>query len=290
MKNRTNRNRLAKMMQAARKNRSKVFCAFLTLGYPNLQVTERLILEFEELGVDIVELGFPFSDPLADGPTIQYSSERALEKGIRMHDAFRLAAKLRRKGCKVPIVFFGYLNPIYHYGLKPFVRDAAAAGFDGLIIPDLPPEEETDFNRECRRQGLAQIFLVAPTTEKKRAAAIARHSKGFIYYVSLRGVTGARKTVPQDLRSSLNGQAWTGGKPVLVGFGISKPDQAKQISQIFQGVVVGSAVIDQLRKAKGKTGPVLHYMRQMVQAVKGGMKKPASEYRNTRVSEDQKIR
>ncbi len=261
-------NRIFSKVRACMRSRSKIFCAFLTLGYPNLETTEKLISGFEKEGADLVELGFPFSDPLADGPTIQFSSERALEKKVRFQDAFALVERLRKNACRVPIIFFSYLNPIFHYGLKEFVKEAVRAGFDGLIVPDLPPEEERELAGECHRHKLAQIFLVAPTTEKKRAAAIARRSEGFIYYVSLRGVTGARKNLPSDIARTLHRFNGMFRKPVLIGFGVSNPKQARELAHISQGVIVGSAIVDSLRKSHGRIGPVLKFVREMVRAVK----------------------
>lgn len=238
-------------IREVKKKRKKLFCVFLTLGYPSLAATERLILSCEKAGVDILELGFPFSDPLADGPTIQFSSEQALKKNISIQDAFQLVKRLRAQGCRIPIVFFGYINPVYAYGEKNFARDAREAGIDGLIIPDLPPEEEKDFQKECRKRGLAQILLVAPTTSDKRARLIVARSQGFIYYVSLRGVTGARKAVPSDLKAHLAKLKRMSSKPVLVGFGVSNPEQAQEISRMSHGVIVGSAVIERLKRGVG---------------------------------------
>ncbi len=269
MKNgRQHENRLLATVAQAKKTKKKLFCAFLTLGFPNLKATENLIIEFEKAGVDILELGFPFSDPLADGPTIQFSSEEALKKGVKIEDAFRMVEKLRKQGVKLPILFFTYLNPIYHYGLKPFAARAAKAGFDGLIVPDLPPEEETEFTEDCRRHGLQQVFLVAPTTEKKRATAIANRSQGFIYYVSLRGVTGARKALAQDIRENLKSLKRTTSKPVLIGFGVSSPAQAKSLAALSEGVIVGSAIVEALRHSGGKIAPAVSFVKQMVRAIK----------------------
>ena len=262
------KNQLLAKIQQAKRGRAKLFCAFLTLGYPNLQATERMIEEFERAGVDMIEVGFPFSDPLADGPTIQFSSERALKNGVRLEDAFRLAEALRRKKSRIPLIFFTYLNPIFHYGLKAFVKRARQAGFDGVLVPDLPPEEETGFAKECRRRGLAQIFLIAPTTEKKRARRIGRSSQGFIYYVSLRGVTGARKGLPGDLRNSLKTVRRAVKKPVLVGFGVSSPGQAGELAKISEGVIVGSAIVERLKAGFGRIDPAVRYVREMVRAVK----------------------
>ncbi len=242
------KNRIDEKVQQAREKKRKLFCVFLTLGYPSLAATERLILSSEKAGVDIIELGFPFSDPLADGPTIQYSSEQALKKNVSIHDGLRLVKRLRAKGCRIPIVFFGYLNPVYSYGEKKFVWDARSVGLDGLIIPDLPPEEETAFQMECRRQKLHLVQLVAPTTADKRAKMLVGKSQGFIYYVSLRGVTGARKALPEDLKSHLSKLKRMTSKPVLAGFGISTPQQARDISKMADGVIVGSAVIERLKR------------------------------------------
>ncbi len=260
--------RLIKRFQSVKKKKSKIFCAFLTLGFPNLSVTERLIQEMDREGVDIIELGFPFSDPLADGPTIQYSSQKALEKGVRIEDAFRIVSRLRRKGVEVPIVFFTYLNPVYHYGINRFVLGAKRAGFDALLIPDLPPEEEKELQAVCRRHGLAQVYLVAPTTELSRARAIVRHSRGFIYYVSLRGVTGARQSLPSDIQKHLKTLRRLTPKPVLVGFGVSRPDQARHLARGSTGVIVGSALVERLRRSKGRIAPVMRFVRSMMRAVK----------------------
>ncbi|OQA57418.1 MAG: Tryptophan synthase alpha chain [Candidatus Omnitrophica bacterium ADurb.Bin277] len=252
-----------KLREAAKKNK-KLCCIFLTLGYPDLAATERLILSAERSGVDIIELGFPFSDPLADGPTIQDSSEKALAKGATVRSGFRLVRRLRRRGCEIPLVFFGYMNPVYSYGGKDFVRDARAAGLDGLIIPDLPIEEEKDFQKECSAKGLHIVRLVAPTTKDARALKLVRSSGGFVYYVSLRGVTGARKALPDDLAPRLRKLRKMTSKPILAGFGISTPAQAAAISKIADGVVVGSAVINRIRNG---IPAAEHFIDRMARAV-----------------------
>ncbi|MBI3313268.1 MAG: tryptophan synthase subunit alpha [Candidatus Omnitrophica bacterium] len=262
------KNRLIKKIQKVRSGRKKIFCAFLTLGYPNLKTTERLIEEFEKEGVDIIELGFPFSDPLADGPTIQYSSEYALRRGVQMENAFHMVQNLRQKGIKVPLVFFTYSNPVLHYGWKNFVKAAKNSGFDGVIIPDLPPEEEIIFQKDCRRAGLAQIFLMAPTSDKDRVKIIGRASEGFIYYVSVRGVTGARKALPSDIAGHLRQIKRKVKKPVLIGFGVSTPHQAQTLAGISDGVIVGSAIIEKLRQSRGNADEAVRFIRQMVRAVK----------------------
>ncbi len=253
-------NRLIERIRTAQRSKQKLFCAFLTLGYPTLAKTARLIEGFDKLGVDIVELGFPFSDPLADGPTIQFSSEWALKRGVQVKDAFEMVRKLRVRGVKVPIVFFSYLNPIYHAGLRAFPRRLKTAGFDGLIVPDCPPEEDSVLWKECGRAGIAPVFLVAPTTRPERARKIFARSRGFLYYVSVRGVTGARAGLPGDLKASVRGLLRRSRKPVLVGFGVSSPNQVREISRLSDGVVVGSAIVERLRKANGRLGPVFSFV------------------------------
>jgi len=263
------KNRLLAVTENAKRKHTKLFCAFLTLGYPSLKVTENLIEKFEGAGVDIVELGFPFSDPLADGPTIQASSEYALKRGVKMEDAFQMTRRLRKKGVRIPIVFFTYFNPVFHFGSERFVTRAKQAGFDGVIIPDLPPDEESGFQRKCRKENFAQIFLIAPTTSLARAAKIANKSQGFIYYVSLRGVTGARKALPSDVEKQLGELRKITAKPLLVGFGVSRPEQARNLCRFSDGVIVGSALIEELKHAKGNPSRVLPFVRKMARAIKG---------------------
>ncbi len=255
-------------MADLRRKKEKTFCAFLTAGFPDLKKTAEYAAGFERAGVDILELGFPFSDPLADGPTIQYSSEKALEKGVTIESVFQLLGGLRKQGLRLPVIFFSYFNPILAYGTKHFARRAVRAGFDGVLVPDLPPEEEPFFQRECRKQGLSRVLLIAPTTSKERARALAARSEGFIYYVSLRGVTGARSRIPKDIHTHLTSLKKMTKKPLLIGFGISTPEQASHVAALSDGAIVGSAIVDRIRKSGGSAGPVLKYIRQMVRAVK----------------------
>jgi tryptophan synthase alpha chain len=259
-------NYLTEKIKKNRRRKAKLFCVFLTLGYPSLAATERLILSSEKAGVDIIELGFPFSDPLADGPTIQYSSEQAIKKNVSIKDALSLVRRLRQKGSKIPIVFFGYFNPVFSYGCMEFAGDAKGAGLDGMIIPDLPAEEEIEFQKACRKHRLNFVQLVAPTTADKRAKMLVGKSQGFIYYVSLRGVTGARKALPADLKAHLAKLKKMTFKPVLAGFGISTPEQARAISKMSDGVIVGSAVIEHLKRG---IPAAERFIEKMSQAVHG---------------------
>jgi len=263
------KNRLLDKMQELKAKKQKAFCAFLTSGYPSLAKTAEYAEGFEKAGVDILEVGYPFSDPLADGPTIQFSSQQSLDRGITLDRVLKMVAGLRSRGLTIPAVFFSYYNPILAYGPGKFVRAAVKAGFDAVLVPDLPPEEEPVFAAECLKHGLSRIYLIAPTTSASRARVLARASEGFIYYVSLRGVTGARAKIPSDIGLHLSALKKMTDKPVLIGFGVSKPRQARDLSKLSGGVIVGSAIVEQIRKAKGATKPVLRYVREMVRAVKG---------------------
>lgn len=262
------KNRLLKKIREARYKRRKLFSAFLTLGYPNLQTTEKLIVGFAERGVDMVELGFPFSDPLADGPTIQYSSEQALRRGVRPEDAFRLVRRLRQRGVEIPLIFFSYLNPIFHLGESAFPRHLKAAGFDGLIVPDCPPEEDRPLWKACRHQGISPIFLIAPTTSPSRARKIFAGSEGFVYYVSLRGVTGARQSLARDLKANLKALKRLGRKPILVGFGVSSPGQVRKIGRMGDGVIVGSALVDAIRHSRGNIHKVFSFVESLMRPLR----------------------
>ncbi len=262
------KNRIERIFSQARQKKSKFFCAYLTLGYPSVDFTQRLILELESLGVDLIELGFPFSDPLADGPVIQQASEYALRKRVVFEDALRLARSLRNKGSEIPLIFFSYYNPIFHRGFKRFTVEIKKAGFDGLICPDLPPDEDSFFSNELKRQGISVIYLVAPTTDEKRLRLITQRSAGFIYYVSLKGVTGMRQSLSSDLRKKLARIRRMTVKPILVGFGVSNRSQVKEVCRFADGVIVGSAIVHHIAQSKGKFRKVSHFVRSLLKAAK----------------------
>jgi len=245
-------NRIDKKFKELRKRRKKAFIAFIMAGDPSLRVTKELIFELEKSGSDIIELGVPFSDPLADGPTIQRSSERALKNRIKLDSVCNLVREVRIK-TNIPIVFLTYYNLIYHYGLEKFIHKAKSSGVDGVIIPDLPPEESGDLRRIGKRRDFSTIHLLAPTSSKKRIKKIADASNGFIYYVSLTGTTGTREKLPKEIVASLRKIKTMTRKPVCVGFGISKPEQVKLISRYSDGVIVGSAIIKVIEKKLART-------------------------------------
>jgi tryptophan synthase alpha chain len=263
-------NRIEKKFKQLKAARKKVFIAFLTSGDPDLQTTERLVLELEKNGVDIVELGVPFSDPLADGPTIQEASQRALKHHINLIQILNLVKRLRVR-TQIPIALMTYYNPVFHYGEEKFIRDAAHAGVDGLIVPDLPPEEAHSLTRLARGKNVSMIFFISPTTTKARMQGIAKVSTGFIYYVSLIGVTGARQSLPLSVKNQVKQAKSFTKTPVCVGFGISTPKQVKEMSRISDGVIVGSAIVNELNRHAGKKDAVLktaQFIRRLTRALK----------------------
>ena len=244
-------NRIDMLFRGLKRKRRKAFIVYIAAGDPSLSATERLVRDLEKNGADLVELGIPFSDPLADGPTIQRASQRALSKGVRARGILRMVRRLR-KSVSVPIVFMTYYNPVMQYGIKRFVRDSKSAGVDGIIVPDLPPEEAGELLSESRRKDFSLIFLAAPTSTGERLREIVAKTRGFVYYVSLTGTTGARKKLPGDITRNVAALKRLTAKPVCVGFGISNPEQAKSVARFADGIIVGSAVIKVIEKNLGK--------------------------------------
>lgn len=224
---------------------------FITAGDPDLAATEELIHLLEESGADIIELGVPFSDPMADGPTIQLSSERALASGTTLHGILEVVKKVRTRS-RIPIILMGYLNPVHAYGYDGFCRDAAEAGVDGILLVDMPPEESLELTVPARRNGLDVIFLLTPTSDAARISAVDQLGSGFVYYVTVTGVTGARSSVSGTLAQELARVKQTISLPVMAGFGISTPEQAAEVGQLADGVVVGSAIVKLFEKYSGE--------------------------------------
>ncbi len=235
-------NRINLKFQELKDKKKKAFVAFITAGDPDLKTTEELVMAFEKAGVDIIELGVPFSDPLADGPTIQASYQRALKQKVTLSKILKMVGQLR-KNTEIPIVLMTSYNPVFHFGDISFINKASQAGVDGLIIPDLPPEEATDILKATKQKDMAMIFLVAPTTQSKRLQYISQMSSGFVYYVSVAGVTGERKKLAQSYTKQVKAIQNNTETPVCVGFGISTPEQVQAISKIADGVIVGSAIV-----------------------------------------------
>jgi tryptophan synthase alpha chain len=229
----------------------KALIPFITAGDPDLQTTRTLALTMAAKGADLLELGIPFSDPLADGPTIQASSTRAVKGGVHLPEVLELAGALRRE-TEIPLILMGYYNPILQYGLKRTAADAARLGVDGFIIPDLPLEEAGPWRRAAAAAGVAAIFLAAPTSGPERIRKAGRLTRGFLYYVSVTGITGARDQLPPDLAAALKEVRSLVNCPLAVGFGISTPEQVEWLAPYVDGVVVGSAIVQRVAKLKGK--------------------------------------
>jgi len=229
---------------AARAEGRCALIAYLTAGYPSLAESLELVPALQAGGADIIELGVPFSDPVADGPTIQRASHAALQAGATPEDCLELAARLREVGVSVPLLFMGYYNPIHRRGPEAYARDCVSAGVDGLIVPDLPPEESGPLQRACRSTGLALVFLVAPTTGEERIASICAATQGFLYLVTRLGTTGAGRSPGQELSARLALVRRHARTPVAVGFGISRPEQVRALAPLVDGVIVGSAVVE----------------------------------------------
>ncbi|MDD2309506.1 MAG: tryptophan synthase subunit alpha [Desulfuromonadaceae bacterium] len=243
--------RLTARLSTLKTVHSKALVTFVTAGDPDLAATEEIIYLLEEAGADIIELGVPFSDPMADGPTIQLSSERALASGTTLHGILGVVKKVRSRS-QVPIILMGYLNPVYAYGYDSFCRDAAEAGVDGVLLVDMPPEESQELTAPAGRCGLDVIFLLTPTSDAARISAVDKLGSGFVYYVTVTGVTGARSSVSTTLAQELSRVQQVISLPVMAGFGISTPEQAAEVGRLADGVVVGSAIVRLFEQYRGE--------------------------------------
>jgi len=234
--------RIEKKFKEVLGRKGKAFIPYIMAGDPNLERTRELVGILEECGADIIELGVPFSDPLADGPTIQKAAQRALGEGVTLGKVIEFVGSLRRT-TQIPIVLMTYYNLIFRYGEERFVREAYTAGVDGIIVPDLPPDEAGSLLSFSKNTGFDVIFLVAPTSTGERIKKVARASRGFIYYVSITGITGSKLSVDASIGSHIEKIRQTSRKPVAVGFGIATPEEASEIAKIADGVIVGSAIV-----------------------------------------------
>jgi tryptophan synthase alpha chain len=214
----------------------------------------------------MVELGIPFSDPLADGTTIQRASHHALQQGVTPQSCLEVARKLRQE-VDIPLLFMSYYNPLFHYGLGPFCHACADAGVDGLIIPDLPPEEGSELEALTRQHQLDLIYLASPTTTEERLGFIAAKSRGFIYLVSLRGVTGARQVLPADVEGLVARLRGKTSKPICIGFGIATPEQARRVARLADGVIVGSRILEIVESSECPTQALASFIHQLRDAM-----------------------
>ncbi len=240
--------RIARRFAALRERGEKALLPFITAGDPDLATTEAIVRALAEAGADGLEIGVPFSDPTAEGPTIQRSSERALANHVSLRDVLRLV-KAVRSDVDIPLILMGYANTFFAMGHDEFVETASEVGVDGTIVVDMPPEEGEAFFAAEAEAGIDAILLAAPTTSPERLAMLAERTRGFLYYVSLTGVTGARASVADDLRAGVERARALGKAPVCVGFGISTPEQAAEIGAYADGIAVGSAFVDRIEQA-----------------------------------------
>jgi tryptophan synthase alpha chain len=267
--------RIANTFKELRKRDAKALVTFITAGDPDLVTTAEIVQDLAEAGADIIELGVPFSDPMADGPTIQLSSERAIAAGTTLTKILEMVRAVR-KTTEIPIILMGYYNPVFCYGMERFVEDAVESGVDGVLLVDLPPEEAESegFSALARQRGLDVIFLLAPTSDEVRIGTVVKRGRGFLYYVSVTGVTGARKDVSSSLGSEVQRIRSATDMPLVVGFGISDPCQACAAALHGDGAVVGSALVKYFEEYRGEE--LRHKVREFVSSLKTGIGSPVS--------------
>ncbi|HEY1661246.1 MAG TPA: tryptophan synthase subunit alpha [Verrucomicrobiae bacterium] len=263
-------NRIQERFARLQNTGGKGFIVYIGAGDPNLKATRELALAFDQAGVDVLELGVPFSDPLADGLVNQLAAQRGLESGTTPPKVLETVAAIRKKS-EIPVVLYIYFNLIHRIGMEKFIRDAAKAGVDGLLVLDLPPEESDNYEALMRKHRLCHIYLVAPTTPEERMEYIVRRGSGFIYYVSREGVTGMQKQIASNLEQQVAKIRSHTDLPIAVGFGVSNPEQARLVAQVADAVVVGSAVVNQIAthgKSKDLAKRVGKFVKSLVDAVK----------------------
>ncbi len=246
----------------------KAFIPFITTGDPDVGFTLRLMHHMVEKGADLIELGIPFSDPMADGPAIQLANERALSKGIKLRDVLNVVAEFRKTNNDTPVVLMGYMNPIEMMGTSVFAEIASHSGVDGVLCVDLPPEENSDLNVQLRQRGIDNIYLLSPTTSEDRARAICHACTGYIYYVSLKGVTGSAELDTQEVRERIEFLRTLTDLPIAVGFGIRNGETAAAISQVADGVVVGSAMVNLIAENQSTPDVALQQIGDLVSGIR----------------------
>ncbi|UCD59220.1 MAG: tryptophan synthase subunit alpha [Candidatus Hydrogenedentota bacterium] len=263
-------NRVVAKFEALRGSGQKGFIAYIAAGDPSLEVTRKLVIEFDRIGVDVVELGIPFSDPLADGVVNQRAAERALKGGATLRKVLGTVRRIREVS-DIPIVLFTYFNPVHHMGIEQFVAEAFESGVDGALVLDLPPEESKEYKTLMDMKGLCTVYLLSPTSTDDRIDLISGFSTGFIYYVSREGVTGMQEKMAGGIASMVGKIRTRSGSPVAVGFGISSPQMAAEVASYADAVVVGSAIVKRIEESE--TAPdiieqVSTFVSRLVRAVK----------------------
>lgn len=268
--------RIEDILGGLRARGEKALITFITAGDPDLETSERLIHTLVESGADLIELGVPFSDPMADGPTIQAASERALAAGTTLPDILEMVRRVREH-TNTPILLMGYYNPIFCYGTERFGRDAADAGIDGLLLVDLPPEEAGELQPSLREAGIDLITLLAPTTGGERMTRLAEAAEGFLYFVSMTGVTGSQQVDAASIREVVSGLRTSSRVPVAVGFGVTTPEAARDIAGFADAVVVGSALVKIIAE-HGRSETLLEEVGLFVKALKEGVRAAGRQF------------
>lgn len=249
--------RIENAFNTLRQQGKKGFIPYITAGDPDLATTEQLLVTLAQAGATLIELGVPFSDPMADGPVIQRASERALKHGFGLEEVLETAARARKQ-VDTPVILFSYYNPLLQFGLQRLARAARDAGVDGVLVTDLTPEESGEFHNELRAQALDMIFLIAPTSTDERLKLVAEHASGFIYAVSRAGVTGVRSSVSEEAEKLVNRMRKFSSLPIAVGFGISNAQQVADVHRYADAVVVGSAIVAEIERLNGAPNLIEH--------------------------------
>ncbi|MDD3182341.1 MAG: tryptophan synthase subunit alpha [Alphaproteobacteria bacterium] len=267
-------NRIEKRFASLKEANKKAFITYVTAGYPNPEAYAEILMGQAKSGVDLIEIGFPFSDPMADGPIIQAANVQALKEGMTLAKVLELVTLFRKEDNETPIVLMGYYNPIYSYGIMRFLDDAAKAGVDGFIIPDLPPEEDAEFRLPAKDRDINIIRLVTPTTDAKRLPTVLKDSSGFLYCVSIAGITGSVSADPIHLNTTVETLRKSTDLPIVIGFGVNTPDQARDMAKAADGVIVGSAIVKRItanldedyKPRDGLTADVLGFVATLAKA------------------------
>ncbi len=257
------KSRITSTFQRLKREDKKAFIPYIMAGDPDLERTFENVMLLKECGADIIELGVPFTDPLADGPTIQMASERAIKANVTLKKVIRFVERIRLHS-DIPIVLMTYYNPVFKYNDTQFIDDSVKAGIDGVIIPDLPPDEAYDFIKKSRDRGLDTIFLVSPTSTEERIKKITRSSSGFVYYVSITGITGSKIFLDEEFKRHIESVKRLTNKPVAVGFGVSTPDEAREVSRIADGVIIGSAIVKKLYEHPSSAKEFIKKLREAI--------------------------
>jgi len=259
----TKKSRITSTFQRLKRENKKAFIPYIMAGDPDLEKTFENVMLLEKCGADIIELGVPFTDPLADGPTIQMAAERALKAGVTLTEVIEFVRRIRNHS-QIPIVLMTYYNPVFKYNDDFFIADAVNAGVDGVIIPDLPPDEADDFIKKSRISGLDTIFLIAPISTEERIKKITKACRGFVYYVSITGVTGARFSPDNTFKEHIKLVKRITDKPLAVGFGVSSPDDARAVAEIADGVIIGSAIVKRLYEHPSSSREFIKKLREAI--------------------------